>query len=99
MRLSRLCDDAIGTMSSKGSGQSIAWSTASINVTAVVRFLLSPTIDALSERSRASISPKLNIPRLPRSEEHTSELQSLMRTSYDVFCLTKKTEKKKRCNY
>src|SRR3546814_238456 len=26
-----------------------------------------------------------------RSEEHTSELQSLMRTSYDVFCLTKKT--------
>src|SRR3546814_2494475 len=24
-----------------------------------------------------------------RSEEHTSELQSLMRISYDVFCLTK----------
>src|SRR3546814_4616465 len=23
----------------------------------------------------------------PRSDEHTSELQSLMRTSYDVFCL------------
>src|SRR3546814_3040997 len=23
----------------------------------------------------------------PRSEEHTSELQSLLRTSYDVFCL------------
>src|SRR3546814_6616294 len=26
-----------------------------------------------------------------RSEEHTSELQSLMRTSYAVFCLQKKT--------
>src|SRR3546814_4695246 len=26
----------------------------------------------------------------PRSEEHTSELQSLMRHSYAVFCLTKK---------
>src|SRR3546814_1768630 len=26
-----------------------------------------------------------------RSEEHTFELQSLMRTSYAVFCLTKKT--------
>src|SRR3546814_7348891 len=26
-----------------------------------------------------------------RSEAHTSELQSLMRTSYAVFCLTKKT--------
>src|SRR3546814_7352952 len=24
---------------------------------------------------------------IARSEEHTSELQSLMRTSYDVFCL------------
>src|SRR3546814_2250155 len=27
-----------------------------------------------------------------RSEEHTSELQSLMRTSYAVFCLKKKTQ-------
>src|SRR3546814_8640995 len=27
-----------------------------------------------------------------RSEEHTSELQSLMRISYDVFCLKKKTQ-------
>src|SRR3546814_6565800 len=26
----------------------------------------------------------------PRSDEHTSELQSLMRTSYAVFCLKKK---------
>src|SRR3546814_10550614 len=31
-------------------------------------------------------------PRLPRSEEHTSELQSLMRISYAVFCLKKKNE-------
>src|SRR3546814_2113972 len=30
-----------------------------------------------------------------RSEEHTSELQSLMRISYAVFCLKKKTKKKK----
>src|SRR3546814_4136368 len=29
----------------------------------------------------------------PRSEEHTSELQSLMRISYAVFCLKKKKEK------
>src|SRR3546814_2264075 len=28
-----------------------------------------------------------------RSEEHTSELQSLMRISYAVFCLKKKTHK------
>src|SRR3546814_1529349 len=30
-----------------------------------------------------------------RSEEHTSELQSLMRISYAVFCLKKKTTHKK----
>src|SRR3546814_4531521 len=30
-----------------------------------------------------------------RSEEHTSELQSLMRTSYAVFCLKKKTHNAK----
>src|SRR3546814_2863623 len=30
--------------------------------------------------------------RLRRSEEHTSELQSLMRISYAVFCLKKKLE-------
>src|SRR3546814_5414062 len=29
----------------------------------------------------------------PRSEEHTSELQSLMRSSYAVFCLKKKRNK------
>src|SRR3546814_4343763 len=32
-----------------------------------------------------------DIPKLQRSEEHTSELQSLMRISYAVFCLTKKS--------
>src|SRR3546814_10226974 len=31
----------------------------------------------------------------PRSEEHTSELQSLMRISYAVFCLKKKNTKHK----
>src|SRR3546814_2902487 len=31
---------------------------------------------------------------LTRSEEHTSELQSLMRISYAVFCLKKKKKKK-----
>src|SRR3546814_5846686 len=39
----------------------------------------------------------LNRPRIRstvRSEEHTSELQSLMRISYAVFCLKKKTKHK-----
>src|SRR3546814_6867601 len=34
--------------------------------------------------------------RLQRSEEHTSELQSLMRISYAVFCLKKKNIQKSR---
>src|SRR3546814_8216293 len=33
-----------------------------------------------------------------RSEEHTSELQSLMRISYAVFCLKKKTNKTQTTN-
>src|SRR3546814_9970302 len=34
----------------------------------------------------------LFVNRVARSEEHTSELQSLMRISYAVFCLKKKTQ-------
>src|SRR3546814_4468059 len=33
----------------------------------------------------------LHVRHMARSEEHTSELQSLMRISYAVFCLKKKT--------
>src|SRR3546814_9035704 len=38
-------------------------------------------------------SSHLTVTRSPRSEEHTSELQSLMRISYAVFCLKKKNTK------
>src|SRR3546814_6182087 len=34
-----------------------------------------------------------------RSEEHTSELQSLMRISYAVFCLKKKNQKEYKTTY
>src|SRR3546814_2920985 len=34
-----------------------------------------------------------------RSEEHTSELQSLMRNSYAVFCLKKKKKRKKKTRH
>src|SRR3546814_4532834 len=34
-----------------------------------------------------------------RSEEHTSELQSLMRISYAVFCLKKKKRQRERSDY
>src|SRR3546814_47462 len=42
-------------------------------------------------RAKGGAQPGLvDRPMLVRSEEHTSELQSLMRTSYAVFCLQKK---------
>src|SRR3546814_8712620 len=47
-----------------------------------------PTIP-VAHRAMAS-SPTARPMPMPRSEEHTSELQSLMRTSYAVFCLKKK---------
>src|SRR3546814_4227173 len=45
-----------------------------------------------SSPPRSAPTPRLPRPRPmpPRSEEHTSDLQSLMRISYAVFCLNKK---------
>src|SRR3546814_17027158 len=61
------------------------------------------TLREVSERSGVSIpylsdlergvlvNPTLDtLKKIARSEEHTSELQSLMRSSYAVFCLKKK---------
>src|SRR3546814_8914122 len=39
----------------------------------------------------AGVARTTSTPLAGRSEEHTSELQSLMRNSYAVFCLKKKT--------
>src|SRR3546814_2103040 len=41
-------------------------------------------------RSVSACIPAFRPPSIGRSEEHTSELQSLMRISYAVFCLKKK---------
>src|SRR3546814_3089376 len=50
-------------------------------------------VDERANRLDARGRPGVDPDRLPdaRSEEHTSELQSLMRISYAVFCLKKKT--------
>src|SRR3546814_3542536 len=47
---------------------------------------LTPRVATLAERMRAAGYHTM------RSEEHTSELQSLMRISYAVFCLKKKKQ-------
>src|SRR3546814_3135669 len=48
---------------------------------------------SLPSDGRAVNRPAAKIAGYRRSEEHTSELQSLMRISYAVFCLKKKKHK------
>src|SRR3546814_6358321 len=59
-------------------------------------FLLRPA--AQLRPSRACACYALAEKQVWRSEEHTSELQSLMRISYAVFCLKKKTQITKQHN-
>src|SRR3546814_4090253 len=53
-----------------------------VGLRAVPGFLQAPAVDDVADE---------------RSEEHTSELQSLMRISYAVFCLKKKKTRKTQC--
>src|SRR3546814_8808170 len=64
---------------------------AEVFIPAIMRRRLTLTGSTLRPRSVAFKS--LVADELMRSEEHTSELQSLMRISYAVFCLKKKTQK------
>src|SRR3546814_3441272 len=66
-----------------------------VSITAVIPFL-GAWLGAVPALLVAfSISPTAMV-LTARSEEHTSELQSLMRISYAVFCLKKKKKHKKR---
>src|SRR3546814_4467618 len=49
-------------------------------------------VHAASPRASLRLALRRIAPATTRSEEHTSELQSLMRISYAVFCLNKKTQ-------
>src|SRR3546814_16925334 len=54
-----------------------------------------PDPPALPRRARRRPSAHARREQEDRSEEHTSELQSLMRISYAVFCLKKKKKTKR----
>src|SRR3546814_1759441 len=55
---------------------------------AVIRYVLIVIAELIQARKRRTVDTKADT--VARSEEHTSELQSLMRISYAVFCLQKK---------
>src|SRR3546814_2384863 len=76
------------------------WGADGITVNNILPIARTDSYDATTQddEGQASWVPDTPIARLgspdediaPRSEEHTSALQSLMRISYAVFCLTKK---------
>src|SRR3546814_2531241 len=64
-----------------------------VRVREVLRQLLEADADRRGEAAQEGVAEIGRIlDRAVRSEEHTSELQSLMRISYAVFCLKKKNE-------
>src|SRR3546814_5888758 len=55
---------------------------------------VSPSFEIYGETMMKPLIRSCSCTILPRSEAHTSELQSLMRISYAVFCLKKNTHTK-----
>src|SRR3546814_9076126 len=55
----------------------------------IQRGLFNPAIKAACRSSSSALARCARAGRMMRSEEHTSELQSLMRISYAVFCFKK----------
>src|SRR3546814_7402474 len=65
---------------------SVSWREA-----VTVRSSIVAVVMPAAFRTMLARRPSIHWPWKNRSEEHTSELQSLMRISYAVFCLKKKT--------
>src|SRR3546814_9825790 len=75
-----------------GSRSGTTWPNVALSVTVPAPSSPAWRAGAVSERIENLAERILNA--AGRSEEHTSELQSLMRISYAVFCLKKKKQKK-----
>src|SRR3546814_7683602 len=69
-------------------------SAATMPSSSVIR-VLSGAVNVVRRNAHVAAHPAANAIARRRSEEHTSELQSLMRISYAVFCLKKKKKQNK----
>src|SRR3546814_1600085 len=65
------------------------WANPAIAAGEHYRSVFPPDVHAVFDHGKRDVS---TFPIATRSEEHTSELQSLMRISYAVFCLKKKNK-------
>src|SRR3546814_5349995 len=103
MRISDCSSDVCSsdrTVSTRSSGQSRSgdnswYAAAQLRTQTASAGFASQSIGVLTTSRAPSLTQvsRRSAPRMvacPRSEEHTSELQSLMRISYAVFCLKKK---------
>src|SRR3546814_9765599 len=89
----------IGGRSDRTSSKSPTAAIASATSRKAANRSRSPSISkmpghAIAEESQRDGAEQVEEHERRRSEEHTSELQSLMRSSYAVFCLKKKTRNK-----
>src|SRR3546814_1605148 len=84
--------EANGLRGAAVSSGSVSVKVASERSSASSSMMAARSSGALCARGSVGTSARLgNSSDAPRSEEHTSELQSLMRISYAVFCLKKNT--------
>src|SRR3546814_10439801 len=91
VRAKRAIDELCSTLPSTG--------TFSSTRSAVYCILGERLYAYMKAKNAASATPSISHhhpTNMSRSEEHTSELQSLMRISYAVFCLKKKTNQKQK---
>src|SRR3546814_2480013 len=79
--------------------QSLRMALTPDSVTSAKLFIVAPGAGPARQDFTIAVRALDDDPRGDRSEEHKSELQSLMRISYAVFCLKKKNIYKKRTHH